>query len=150
MGGPSKRVLAAVVLLAVIAACAVWVTLRLRSGGAPPVPDKAYYFDLETGELFVDAAGKVVPFKRPSGNDAVLAHVYSCGDCGKEAERFVGYYEALSQEAIANPALRYMQASRVVSKDAGEWFPMNSPDAQRVMDVACSDGTKEALKRCPP
>ena len=150
MPASTKRVVKLVILVIVIAACAVFIIMHVKKANTPPVPTRSYYFDLKTGELFVDAAGKDVPFKRANGNDAVLAHIYSCGDCAKEAERFVGYYEALSQEAVANPAVRYTQAARIVSKDGKQWFSTTSQEGAQVTSVACPDGSTKNIKPCSP
>ena len=78
-----------------VAICAVVLLLLalgiiLRSNQVPQRPPlRAYYFDLNTQQVFVDRAGRRVPFKRgrglyeyPDGPDgsAVRATIYTCGD----------------------------------------------------------------------
>ena len=150
MPASGKRALKAVGLVVVIIACGGFILMHMKKTSGPAVPSKSYYFDLKTGELFVDSAGKDVPFKRSNGDDAVLAHVYSCGDCGKEGDRFVGYYEALSQEAVTNPAVRYTQAARLVSKDGKQWFSTASQEGAQVTSITCPDGSTKKIKPCSP
>lgn len=63
-----------------------------------------YYYDLGSGELFVDWSNEIPPVKAPSGPDAnnmpqgVRAYVFSCGDCSDESQRFVGWLETYTPE----------------------------------------------------
>lgn len=62
---------------------------------------KDWYYDLNTGELFVDKTGLSLPVVAPSGplpdgNAAgVRAYVFSYSDTSDEAEHFVGFLEKL-------------------------------------------------------
>lgn len=87
-----------VVMLAVIA---LSVTAILWPGGgrSRPLRRPIYFYDLGTGSLFVAPNTEVPPITAPSGKMGVRAYVYSCGDCGDEAQRFIGYLETYTPEA---------------------------------------------------
>ncbi len=56
-----------------------------------------YYYDLNTGKLFVAATDDFPPIEAPSGpapdgrKAGVRAYVFSCGDCDDPTKRFIGY-----------------------------------------------------------
>jgi hypothetical protein len=58
---------------------------------------KAWYYDLQSREYFLDESTRVAPFKRDNGHDAVRAHFFTCGQCSEE-ERFLGFYEKYCDE----------------------------------------------------
>jgi hypothetical protein len=58
-------------------------------GGRPGTP--AYYYDLNTGEIFVRSTPELAPIEAPSGphqgeSAGVLAVVYACGQCPADLE----------------------------------------------------------------
>ena len=69
-----------------------------------------WYYDLNTGELFVGAAGQVAPIDAPSGpfvtptgttslRAGVRAFVFSCADCSDTSRQFIGYLEIFHPKA---------------------------------------------------
>ncbi len=83
----------------------------------PPAPARrvrtAWFYDLNTGELFTASADAIPPIDAPSGPlrvgggpAGVRAYVFTCGECD-DASRFVGYIETYSPAAS-----RQMRAAR--------------------------------------
>lgn len=77
-------------LLAVVLLGSVGVaTLR----GGRDIPTQQWFYDLGTGELFAADGNLLAPIDAPSGPAKGLeAAVFSCGDCGDSAQRFIGYF----------------------------------------------------------
>lgn len=95
--------LAAIVL--VFASVGVMANNLLRNPTYQPVD--VYFYDLNTGELFVDKSDVIAPIAAPSdtGNErepsGVRAFVYSCTSCADEASRFVAWLEKYTPSAKA-------------------------------------------------
>ena len=95
-------------LLFSVLALAVCGVLIVRSV-APPPPTQirhAWFYDLETGKLFVGSIDSIPPIpsptghKGPNGDDlGVRAIVFSCGACDDESKRYVAYLETVSPDA---------------------------------------------------
>ena len=83
-----------------MAVLAIGMVLIVTRGGSglPTGDEPTYFYDVETGELFIASGNQVPPIQSPAGNEAVRANVYTCGACTEE-ERFVGYYEKYTPEA---------------------------------------------------
>lgn len=70
-----------------------------------PESKKAWFYDLNTGELFVDKADKVPPVEAPSGPlpngqpAGVKAYVLTYVSEPNEAERFIGFLETTDPNA---------------------------------------------------
>ena len=100
----------AAVALLVAALGAIVVQLREEEYEYEPVP--VWYYDLNTGELFVAKSDRIPPIEAPSGRlpsgmpAGVRAHVFSCGDCENPDERFLGFLEMYTKEVrdqLTNP-----------------------------------------------
>jgi|GEM_PF-6436878 len=68
----------------------------------------SYYFDLEIGELIKAPSGSLPPIILNSGHEAVRAYVFTCGDCNKKEERFLGWlekYTPAAKEILESPPL---------------------------------------------
>jgi len=88
---PAKGVAAAVLFL--IAIMAFYVQLSpLRA----PSVTYAWFYDLETGQLFSHSDAELPPIKQ---GKAVKAAVFSCGKCGDRALEFIGWLEKYTDEA---------------------------------------------------
>jgi hypothetical protein len=115
--------------------------------------DKAWYYDLNTGKLFVSSAFQNPPIEAPSGPLAngepagVLAYVYQIG-FDKNAERVIAFLEKLTPEAkhtrptkLSPPDKRTQQEIELWNKgrlvktvDANDWIPYVSPQGQALID----------------
>jgi len=78
----------------------------------------AFYYDLGTGEYFTDSWNTVPPITNPAtGNEAVRAHFFTCGDCTPE-NRFCGYLEKFTPERK-----KHLGSYTPVSEDKDVIFP---------------------------
>lgn len=96
-----NRTISVVIAIAALAVAALVVLFTLRSSGGPTEP-MAYYFDLDSKELFAAPASLTSPIKSKAGDKpegAVRAYVYSCSDCGDKPSRFTGYLEKYDADA---------------------------------------------------
>jgi hypothetical protein len=79
----------------------------LSGPGAPIVQEyeKAWYYDLNTGKLFVDKSSLVPPIEAPSGPlpdgspAGVRAHVFTFAAEPNESDRFIGFLETTDPNA---------------------------------------------------
>jgi len=66
---------------------------------------KAWFYDLNTGKLFVDRSDKIAPIEAPSGPlpngepGGVKAYVFTYAYEPNEAERFIGFLETIDPNA---------------------------------------------------
>jgi hypothetical protein len=104
-----------VVVIAASLGFAVKVIIRET---AAPYQTHAWYYDLNTEQLFVAEVTKHIPIDAPSGpasNGAkagVRAHVFSFGDCSDPDQRFIGWLETL--DANGNRLIRSESDTRWV------------------------------------
>lgn len=142
----------AVVLLLAASAVLYYQAFGLPFGGSPA---GVYYKDLESGELFVEAAAPVPAITAPSGGVGARAHLYTCGEC--RPEEWFGYLEALTAEG------RRLQEEQghlpdeeyyiVRELDADQWTPYMSMEGTRLTNEtrdSCPDGDDTVPERCLP
>lgn len=129
--------------------------------GARPTAT-AYFFDLNTGQLFGGANGTQAPIAAPSNAGepdsspaGVRAYVYSCGQCGEADKQYIGYLEiytpaqagSLPEPAAKLPpggALLHDAQRQLVAKPSldPEWQPAASDAGKAIIRDArrkCSD-----------
>ncbi|MBW8034880.1 MAG: hypothetical protein FVQ79_04360 [Planctomycetes bacterium] len=110
---------------------------------------KQWYYDLNTGELFVGKKGLIPPVESPSGaladgTDAgVLAHVRTYADDPKASDLVVVYLETLSVEAklemeecvaLGKSSDKPWYYGRSVKRPGdSEWYPVNSAEARTII-----------------
>jgi len=144
----------------VISVCTVVIILSLLlmgwqmrpvSGG--PLPELAWYYDVETKKTFTDSSKLIPPIKSPEGNQSVLVYFYACGECSPD-NRFVGFYEKYSEDdkkAIETSGLDMQHLAEgsthesLISQDGSEWFPSGSAEA-----MAIRKKIDERCKNMPP
>jgi len=90
------------VTVLVLALAAIVLQMQGPGAGARG-PQDIWFYDLNTGELFVAKSNKLPPIAAPSDGTeqdenpsipaGVKAHVFSCGSCQDEQERFIAYLE---------------------------------------------------------
>jgi hypothetical protein len=156
-------------LIVMCAAILILATMRMTRflGGTQASANGTHYFyDMDTGDLFVmDAASETPPVVAPSGAEGVLALVYSCGSCDAADERSIEYLRKCTPEAkamlddrergqeITPQTMQTIQTGWLVSADLGKtWVAQNSPTGERIMRRAttstCPNGS--APKSCRP
>ncbi len=138
--------------------------------GEQPQPQRGarvvevYFMDTADGSIFTDKSDQLPPITAPSGKHGVRAFVFACGDCGDEANRFVGWLETYTPEAkkaIETPAAgpeggmaNYELVENghlVASPDSnGKWIKANSKDGFMLMDKIQGKCGNQALKPCFP
>lgn len=160
----------AVATIAAVAILVVALVMLVSSGGGGPTASgNAYFYDLETGEVFVGDATAIPPIQSPAGNQAVRAHFYTCTECTEEA-RFLGYYEKYTDEAKkaieeaqqssgsgeagSEAEMRAYEASMsgmLYSEDGENWQRSQGPGGagpQQKLQEKCGEGQR--LKYCAP
>lgn len=107
----------------VIAIGGLMIVMNIGADAPRGISGRAYYYDLNTGELFVAEAGLAPPIDAPSGplrgtdnhKAGVRAYVFTCGEDSKQ-DRYVAWIEtyprgstppaASDQSATAHPLMR--------------------------------------------
>jgi len=140
----------AVVLLAVAIGNLVY-----RYGGRQRVKADVFLYELNSGTLFPGALNELPPIPMPDGGQAVLAHVFSCGDCADVDSRFVGYLEKYTEPGKVEmgkevPNMEIMTDAQVVSLpgDSRQWVPLAGPlgaEVRMAPTMKCRDA-----KECKP
>lgn len=168
----NKNPLVGVVIVVVIL---VIVVMMIRSNGPVGENPLAYYYDLQSGELFVANKDDVPPIEAPSGaGNGVLAAVFACGSCENEADRFVGWVSKydpqvheqvrllnaspMAVDAAGNPidamavnAYAYIAVLPETVGDDVEWISLNAPQVQFIREAPftkCPEGA--AVQTCYP
>jgi hypothetical protein len=157
-------------LLTIALVLAAIVLILNRPGGGRALPGtarSAYYYDLNTGDLFVADASLIPPIDAPSGvlrgtdsaKAGVQAYVFSCGSCSPE-DRYVAWIEmydpdvkkTLSEQlsATTHPLANRMDPGPVSSlvaevnlENPGEvtWIGLNSQKGSSIV--------RQSVRRCP-
>jgi len=116
-----------VISVAVLILALGWIVqeVRFRWNRSAVIPD-AWFYDLNTGQLFRAKSNGLPPIAAPSGplpngkHAGVRAKVFACGDCSDPSNRFIGWLEKLT------PEVKYA----ITDEHAGEWegfTSMNMP-----------------------
>lgn len=140
-----KTVVGLSVLLVVVVAIQ-----RLRPDEPPAVdvPQKGWYYDLNTDKLFTAERGLIPPIQAPSGRTpdgkkaGVRAYVLSYVYDPNEAERFIGFLETTAtEEMLADAPERPRDAGGVTQwarnkmirrVEGKEWVPADSEEGRRI------------------
>lgn len=85
----------AVLLLLIAVSLLATRSRRTVTGGT-----QRWFYDVQTGELFVYAGAEPAPVTAPSGGEGVQAFVFACGEC-TESNRRIGYLEKYTPEGLA-------------------------------------------------
>lgn len=134
-----RRTIATVLALILGIAAAALIMQRIGgAAGAPGLSSKAYFYDLNTGELFASDANRVPPIDAPSGalhgtTDAkagVLAYVFKCDDAGHE--HFIAWLETYKPETQRALMQSAQNKQHPLARTAGGMSPLVArvnPDA---------------------
>ena len=159
----STTTIASFLLFIIILACQL-----IPNKHAEPKPaKKAWFYDLNTGELFTAKSKLLPPIKAPSGPlpdgspAGVRAYVFCYDDPnGNAPEPFIGFLETLTPEAKQNAA-----ASKSKPHNANQWAtgrsfrrpeednftPADSDHGQEIFnEFFLPDGNKEPTHPYPP
>ncbi len=163
-----KKILLVVISLILTLAAILLVANPL--GKDRPLPGTArnvYYYDLNTGELFVADAGLISPIDAPSGvlqgttrgKAGVKAYVFTCGTCSPE-DRYVAWIEMYTPEAQQTLSeqtseTKHPLANRMGASPASPLVAQVNPaDPKNVTWVGLnsqkgSSIVRQSAKRCP-
>jgi len=132
--------------------------LYLRASDISPVEaaEKQWYYDLNTGELFVAAKGLAVPTEAPSGPLAdgepagIRACVLSFALEPSESERFIGFLEKPDPNATGTTGGKWSEGKLVRRVEDEQWFSAESPPGRAIIEeafVADIDGERPSYVR---
>jgi len=132
---------------------------------ANATPQTAWFYDLNTGELF-EASYAIPPIATSSGKHdgepaGVMAYVFSCGKCSAD-QRYIGWLETRQEPGISAAALEAEQelkpgtplllqeasGTMIRRVDDKQWYPIEGEAAQHVMDEALSKCDSAEPIRC--
>jgi len=160
-------VIAAGVAVSVMIAAALFAARQTSLFHGNQTNDRAYFYDLETGQRFVGNLHQPPPVDAPSGSgNGVRVHVFGCGSCEKR-NLVNGYLESFTEKGHkAAVALRQttdigrheelraiVNAERIYrGVDGDQWHQATSPAGQQIVrqatEKACPDGVVSG--RCLP
>jgi len=140
----------AAAIVALLVVILLWTVVarivRRPPGQAPRESKKAWFYDLNTGQLFVGTGKEIGPIKAPSGPlpngepAGYRAHVYSFLRDPNEAERFVAFLE--KPDPNSSPAmmtwdpgnLEKWAKGRLIKRAGGEtWVSPTSPRGRQIL-----------------
>jgi len=131
------------------------------------ISDKAWFYDLNTGELFVGRDDQLPPIEAPSGPlptggpAGVKAYVFSYVDEPNESERFIGFLEILTAKAKkerpdsiktgSSGAEQWGQGRLIRRVNDKNWVPANSYQGRLILErVFLPNKYGESARYCPP
>jgi len=145
----------------------------LSSGEAPKVKEykKGWFYDLNTGKLFVAKSKLIPPIETPSGPlengelAGVKAYVFSYKYEPNESERFIGFLETFTPEARRNQTtsaksrgdsaaelIKQWGDGRLIRRVEDEqWFAANSNEGRAIIEgVLLPNENGERARSCRP
>lgn len=128
---------------------------------------KEWFYDLNTGKLFVAESDVVPPIDAPSGAlpngkpAGVRAYVFSYAYEPNETNRFIGFLEIPNPEVKkegpefissgASGAKRWGQGRLIRRVDDEQWVPADSIEGQAILrELFLPDANGEVAHYCPP
>ncbi len=153
-----KNPIVAIVAVIVIV---VAVVLMFRGGNKTPsssVP-QANWYDTGTNELYgvTPTGNDFPPMPATSGQDGVIAYVFSCTSCTDKSSRFIGYLEKYTAEdkaALADrsgpPGERHaiINNSQVRGEQDTEWVVKSSAEGQSISTSADAQCAPQQASAC--
>ena len=128
---------------------------------------KDWFYDLNTGKLFVAKSGEIPPLEAPSGPlpngqpAGVRAYVFSFSYEPNESNRFIGFLEIhdpnaekqrpKSAKSTARGAERWGQGRLIRRVNDKQWYPANSSEGQRILEELFTPNKQgQTANYCPP
>ena len=138
--------------------------------------NKAWFYDLNTGKLFVGKSDQIPPIEAPSGPlrieppvgplrnggpAGVKAYVFSYADEPNESERFIGFLETTVPKAImeklesirpkAGGTEQWEYGKLVRRVEDEHWVPGDSDEGRAILkEVYLLNENGERARYCPP
>jgi hypothetical protein len=131
----------------------IWQLLPSRSA----IPDQAWFYDIKADKIFTASFESIPPIKSQAGNEAVLAHYYTCDKC-TEDQRFLAYYEKYPEElkkmfeasGMDMHLLSEDGSDTLISVDAVKWVSMNSREGRKIISKLNNRCSSVPPKVCLP
>jgi len=144
---------------AILIIATLWMSLFSSDKEKITDPDEAWFYDINTGELFTSAKTNFPPIEASSGPlqdgqpAGVLAHVLTFDPTGKDkSQQFIGYLEKFTeegkqawQEALETDRLAEMSSStgRLIKRVEDEkWIKADSPEGMKIRSLAYKSNEK--------
>ena len=129
--------------------------------------EKAWFYDLNTGKLFVASSEPIPPIEAPSGPlpngepAGVKAYVFSYVSEPSESERFIGFLETSDLEAKkektesiksrSSGAEQWGQGKLIRRVEDEQWVPANGNEGRAVLrELFLPNEDGEVANYCPP
>ena len=142
-------------LLLIVLAVALLFIRKTPTSGRPE--GQLWFYNEITGQLFAASDLSIPPIETTSGpGTGVRAWVFSCGDCAKPDERFIGYLEKMhpntkkimDEEITKSGASmgigplidKYSSGILVRSPNKKNWVPRISPAGQAIIGNSLKTG----------
>ena len=99
---------------------------------------KAYYYDIQTGQLFEGGVQEIPPIGTPDGSTkngmpaGVRANVFTCTDCNDPNARYIGFLETYTPEAQEAQLQLQEIASRNIEVNDSDPNAQTAPDTNEV------------------
>ena len=116
------------------------------NGESSPQTDKAWYFDLNTGELFVADSDLTTPIAVPSGSLAsgeaagVKAYVFSYVKDPNESQRFVGFLEKTDPNYVNSKTIegiaKWGEGKLIKRIGDKRWYSATSKEGKEILKHA--------------
>lgn len=143
-----KRGLTTTIALLLTVAAIGFMLMQMGLAGDSSAVESQGYFSSDDGKtFFVDGADKLPPFEH-NGQQAVRAHLYTCGE-GKGV--FVGYLSRYTAEALSklNAAKGTPDYDRVVDQALADGFEVKRPGDPNWVKRGTPEAAKVANPSCP-
>ena len=136
----------------VVIALAIYTIFQQTTGRRWPAAPTTAFFTVDDGTTwFTESVDKIAPFQK-DGKEAVMAHVYSCGD-----KPFVGYLETntpalkaeLEKFASAGKASHRPEDMQKLMSLQMEGRLVRKPGAKTWTRLASPQGTETLMATCP-
>jgi hypothetical protein len=154
---------ASVLILLVIV---IWQAIPKKTVKVEKV-EKEWFYDLNTGKLFVAKTGQTPPIKAPSGPlpdgrpAGVRAYVFSYSYEPNEAERFIGFLETVdpnAEKGVSEPVTskadsskQWRQGRLIRRVEDTKWVPADSKRGQLILKEVFHPNEKgERAQYCRP
>jgi hypothetical protein len=117
---------------------------------------KAWFYDLNTGELFTDKENKTGPVKAPSGPDpdgepaGVRAHVFTYENEPDKEDLYIGYLTKPDLNAPDIEDTKWEQMTLVRSVEDANWVSANSTKGKSIIQKALSRDEQGRIPRYQP
>lgn len=148
------------IVVIIVIAVSAYTLFRQRSAGTEyqPVVVDQWFFDLNTGELFIARSDQLPPIDVLTGPEpGVRARVFSCGTCDDPNTHFIGWLEkypdtepasnhaagATGNGNVSGPPIPSRAMPLMADKDRRIWVEAHSDagrELRQAVEQRCSNG----------